>query len=53
MTSAARITPRISPLCHVAVQGRFGADRGVPGVEFLVRHPLSIVSVVARAARVR
>lgn len=43
--------PRVSPLRDVAVQGRFGADRGVPGVEFRVRHPLSILTVIARAGQ--
>jgi heterotetrameric sarcosine oxidase gamma subunit len=42
------IVPRVSPLRDVAVQGRFGADTGKPGVEFRVRHPLSIVAVIAR-----
>jgi sarcosine oxidase subunit gamma len=32
----------------VAIQGRFGADKGVPGVLLSVRHPLSIVTVIAR-----
>ena len=40
--------PRVSPLADVAIQGRFGADRGAPGVEFRVRHPLSILTVIAR-----
>ncbi len=39
---------RISPLIDVAIQGRFGADRGTPGVMLSVRHPLSIVTVIAR-----
>jgi sarcosine oxidase subunit gamma len=39
---------RISPLAGVAVQGRFGADKGAPGVELSVRHPASIVSIIAR-----
>jgi methylglutamate dehydrogenase subunit D len=43
--------PRISVLRDVAVQGRFGADRGAPGVEFQVRHPLSILTVIARAGQ--
>lgn len=43
-----RIFPRVSPLADVALQGRFGADRGAPGVEFRVRHPLSILTVIAR-----
>lgn len=42
------VFPRVSPLADVALQGRFGADRGVPGVSFRVRHPLSIVTVIAR-----
>ena len=43
--------PRLSPLAHVALQGRFGADRGAPGVELSVRHPMSIVMVIARSGR--
>lgn len=43
--------PRVSPLADVAVQGRFGADRGSPGVEFRVRHPMSIVTVIARMGK--
>jgi len=42
---------RISPLADVAIQGRFGADKGAPGVEFRVRHPLSILTVIARAGQ--
>lgn len=45
--------PRVSPLANVAVQGRFGADRGAPGVTFSVRHPLSIATVIARAGKGR
>lgn len=43
--------PRVSPLRDVAVQGRFGASRGAPGVTFTVRHPMSIVTVTARAGQ--
>lgn len=43
--------PRVSPLADVAVQGRFGADRGAPGVEFRVQHPMSIVTVIARMGK--
>lgn len=43
--------PRISPLRDVAIQGRFGASRGAPGVTFSVRHPLSIITVIARAGQ--
>jgi sarcosine oxidase subunit gamma len=43
--------PRVSPLQDVAVQGRFGASHGTPGVTFSVRHPLSIVTVIARAGQ--
>lgn len=42
---------RVSPLASVALQGRFGADKGAPGVSFSVRHPLSIVTVIARAGK--
>ena len=38
---------RVSPLQDVAVQGRFGADKGAVGVNFTVRHPMSIVTVIA------
>lgn len=43
--------PRVSPLADVAIQGRFGADKGAPGVEFRVRHPMSILTVIARAGQ--
>ena len=43
--------PRVSPLADVALQGRFGADRGAPGVDFRVRHPLSILTVIARKGK--
>lgn len=46
-----RMFNRISPLRDVAVQGRFGADKGKPGVAFTVRHPMSIVTVIARAGQ--
>ena len=39
---------RISALADVAVQGRFGADKGAPGVTLSVRHPMSIVTIIAR-----
>lgn len=45
------IVPRVSPLAGIAVQGRFGASKAVPGVICEVRHPLSIVSVIARAGQ--
>lgn len=43
--------PRVLPLADVAIQGRFGADKGAPGVEFRVRHPLSILTVIARKGK--
>ena len=46
-----RTFTRISPLQDVAVQGRFGADKGAPGVTFTVRHPMSILTVIARAGQ--
>jgi sarcosine oxidase subunit gamma len=52
MPSSSAITlARVSPLRDVAVHGRFGASRGAPGVTFHVRHPLSIVTVIARAGQ--
>jgi heterotetrameric sarcosine oxidase gamma subunit len=39
---------RVSPLSPHLVQGRFGADKGAPGVVLGVRHPLSIVTIIAR-----
>jgi heterotetrameric sarcosine oxidase gamma subunit len=42
---------RISPLRDIAVQGRFGASRAAPGVTFSVRHPLTILTVIARAGQ--
>ena len=42
---------RISPLADIAIQGRFGADHGVPGVTLSVRHPASIVTVIARKGK--
>jgi sarcosine oxidase subunit gamma len=39
---------RVSPLADMALQGRFGADKGAPGVMLSVRHPMSIVAVIAR-----
>lgn len=45
------VFPRVSPLADVAIQGRFGADKGAPGVEFRVGHPLSILTVIARKGK--
>jgi len=39
---------RVSPLATVAVQGRFGADKGAAAVTLGVRHPVSIVTIIAR-----
>ena len=47
--SSELMLPRVSPLRDVAIQGRFGASRGTAGVTLTVRHPLSIVTVIARA----
>ena len=44
---------RASPLQSVAVQGRFGADKGAPGVTLSVLHPLSIVMVIARKGKAK
>lgn len=49
--SSENMLPRVSPLQDVAIQGRFGASHGTPGVTFSVRYPLSIVTVIARAGQ--
>lgn len=48
MPEASIVIQRASPLADIAVQGRFGADKGTPGVTFSVRHPMSIVTVITR-----
>ena len=47
------IIARISPLADVALQGRFGADKGAPGVELSLRHPETIVTVIARKGKAK
>lgn len=44
---------RISPLADIAIQGRFGADKGAPGVVLSVVHPASIVTVIARKGKAK
>lgn len=39
---------RVSSLQTIAIQGRFGADKGAPGVTLSVVHPLAIAMVIAR-----
>jgi methylglutamate dehydrogenase subunit D len=51
LAKSAGIFARVSPLADVALQGRFGADKGAPGVVFSVRHPLSILTVIARKGK--
>lgn len=47
-------TRRLSALAHVMRYGRFGADRdGGPGVVLGLRHPVSIVTVIARKGKAR
>ena len=41
----------MSPLQNVAMQGRFGSPKGMPGVSFSVRHPMSILTVIGRAGQ--
>jgi hypothetical protein len=48
MSKLSPVIQRVSPLADVAVQGRFGADKGAPGVTLSMRHPMSIVTVIAR-----
>ena len=42
---------RTSALQNVAVQGRFGADKGAPGVLLSVVHPVAIATVIARKGK--
>jgi methylglutamate dehydrogenase subunit D len=44
---------RISPLADIAIQGRFGADNGAPGVRLSVRHPALVVTVIARRGKAK
>jgi methylglutamate dehydrogenase subunit D len=48
MPKVSPVIQRVSPLVDIAVQGRFGADKGVPGVTLSVRHPMSIVTIITR-----
>lgn len=42
---------RTSALQEVAIQGRFGVDKGAPGVLLSVVHPLAICMVIARKGK--
>ena len=44
---------RNSALADIAMQGRFGADKGAPGVTLSVRHPALIVTVIARKGKAK
>ncbi len=44
---------RVSALANVAKPGRFGADKGAPGVSLSVIHPISIVMVIARNGKAK
>jgi methylglutamate dehydrogenase subunit D len=44
---------RISPLSALALHGRYGAEKGAPGVVFSIVHPLSIVMVIARKGKAK
>lgn len=44
---------RVSPLGDIAIQGRFGADKGAPGVTLSVVHPSLIVTVIARKGKAK
>lgn len=46
-----KLVERPSPVAHVLRQGRFGADRGAVGVALSVRHPASIVTIIARKGK--
>ena len=42
---------RTSALQAIAIQGRFGADKGAPGITLSVVHPLAIAMVIARKGK--
>ena len=44
---------RVSPLVGVTQQGRFGADKGPPGILLSVVHPLSIILMIARKGKIK
>lgn len=44
---------RVSPLADIAIQGRFGADHGAPGVTLSVRHPVLMATVIARKGKAK
>jgi methylglutamate dehydrogenase subunit D len=44
---------RASPLGDIAIQGRFGADKGAPGVTLSLVHPALIVTVIARKGKAK
>ena len=44
---------RTSALQNIAIQGRFGADKGTPGVSLSLVHPLAIAMVIARKGRAK
>ena len=44
---------RNSALADIAIQGRFGADKGAPGVTISVQHPALIVTVIARKGKAK
>ncbi len=52
--AARQIIKRVSPLAAVYRQGRFGADlAGGPAVRLALRHPVSIVTVIARKGKAK
>ena len=44
---------RTSPLADIAIQGRFGADHGAPGVTLSVRHPVLMSMVIASKGKAK
>jgi methylglutamate dehydrogenase subunit D len=44
---------RTSALANVAKPGRFGADKGAPGVTLSVIHPVTMVMVIARKGKAK
>ncbi len=49
-----QVIKRVSPLNAIYRQGRFGADLpGGPGVRLALRHPVSIVTIIARKGKAK
>lgn len=50
-TSTTGVVARTSPLSGVVKSGDFGSVKDLPRVELSIRHPISIIAVIARKGR--